>query len=108
MTTTAIGLNGAEDAMTEKVRGLKNSKMVNQQTVKGNNEMIAPDFSLSGQRLFSANFTLSKSEQEIKLLPATDPDQFKKWSGLLGRRSANCQTRRWSFSQLVVTFRMNS
>ena len=64
MTTTAIGLNGAEDAMTEKVRGLKNSKMVNQQTVKGSNEVIAPDFSLSG-KIIQRNFTLSRREQEI-------------------------------------------
>ncbi|MCW7551417.1 penicillin-binding protein activator LpoB [Endozoicomonas gorgoniicola] len=64
LTTTAIGLNGAEDEMTEKVRALKNSKLVNQQTVKGNNKVIAPDFSLSG-KIIQRNFTLSKSEQEI-------------------------------------------
>ncbi len=64
MTTTAIGINGPEDAMTEKVRSLKNSKIVNQQTVKGNNEVISPDFSLSG-KIIQRNFTLSKSKQEM-------------------------------------------
>ena len=64
MTTTAIGLDGAEDAMTQKVRGLKNSKMVNQQTVKGDNEVLVPDFSLSG-KIIQRNFTLSSSKQEI-------------------------------------------
>lgn len=64
MTTTAIGINGAEDGMSEKVRSLKNSKLVNQQTVKGNNELISPDFSLSG-KIIQRNFTLSKNEQEI-------------------------------------------
>ncbi len=64
LTTTAIGLNGAEDEMTQKVRALKNSALVNQKTVKENNRVIAPDFSLSG-KIIQRNFTLSKKEQEI-------------------------------------------
>src|SRR3546814_17574786 len=46
--TTAIGVNGAEDDMTRKSRQLRNSKMVNQITVKKNGSAIAPDHSLSG------------------------------------------------------------
>ena len=64
LTTTAIGLNGAEDEMTQKVRDLKSSQLVNQKTVKGNSKVIAPDFSLSG-KIIQRNFTVSKSEQEI-------------------------------------------
>ena len=55
LTTTAIGLNGAEDQMTQKVRGLENSKMVNQATVKKNGTVIAPDFSLSGKIIQRTN-----------------------------------------------------
>ncbi|MBF6616736.1 MAG: penicillin-binding protein activator LpoB [Candidimonas sp.] len=47
--TTAIGLHGAEDDMTRKVRELNKSKMVNQKTVKKAGRVVAPDFSLSGK-----------------------------------------------------------
>ncbi|WP_461535869.1 penicillin-binding protein activator LpoB [Spongorhabdus nitratireducens] len=64
MTTTAVGLHGAEDQLTEKVRQLKNSSLINQKTVKGNNKVIAPDFSLSG-KIIQRNFQISGSKQEI-------------------------------------------
>ena len=55
LTTTAIGLNGAEDQMTAKVRDLENSKLVKQSTVKKNGTVIAPDFSLSGKIIQRTN-----------------------------------------------------
>lgn len=55
LTTTAIGLNGAEDQMTAKVRELENSKLVKQSTVKKNGTVIAPDFSLSGKIIQRTN-----------------------------------------------------
>lgn len=55
LTTTAINLNGAEDKMTQKVRELENSKLVNQSTVKKNGTVIAPDFSLSGKIIQRTN-----------------------------------------------------
>ncbi len=64
MTTTAIGLNGAEDQMTAKVRELQNSDLVAQNTVKQNNQVIAPDFSLSG-KIIQRNFEISSGKQEI-------------------------------------------
>ena len=55
LTTTAIGLSGAEDQMTAKVRELENSKLVKQSTVKKNGTVIAPDFSLSGKIIQRTN-----------------------------------------------------
>ncbi len=55
LTTTAISLNGAEDEMTQKVRDLESSKLVNQATVKKNGTVIAPDFSLSGKIIQRTN-----------------------------------------------------
>lgn len=45
LVTTAFG----EDDATTKLRQLKDSKMVKQSTVKGDNQVYAPDFSLSGK-----------------------------------------------------------
>jgi penicillin-binding protein activator len=64
LTTTAIGLNGAEDKMTAEVRKLQNSKLVNQSTVKGNGTVIAPDFSLSGKIIQRTN-KINRSSQLI-------------------------------------------
>lgn len=55
ITTTAIGLKGAEDKMTEAVRALKDSDMVKKSTVAGSNAVIAPDFSLSGKIIQRTN-----------------------------------------------------
>ncbi len=64
LTTTAIGLNGAEDKMTADVRKLQGSKLVNQATVKGNGTVIAPDFSLSGKIIQRTN-KIDRSSQLI-------------------------------------------
>lgn len=64
LTTTAIGLNGAEDEMSARVRELADSKMVNQSTVKKNGTVIAPDFSLSGKIIQRTN-RLDRSNQLV-------------------------------------------
>ncbi|MCW0208021.1 MAG: penicillin-binding protein activator LpoB [Achromobacter sp.] len=61
--TTAVGLNGPEDAMTAKSRALKGSKMVNQATVKKDGRVIAPDFSLSGKIMQRNNRVDSRTQQ---------------------------------------------
>ncbi|GAA0233461.1 penicillin-binding protein activator LpoB [Castellaniella daejeonensis] len=61
--TTAVGLNGPEDAMTAKSRQLKSSKMINQRTVKKDGRVIAPDFSLSGKIIQRNNRVSSRTQQ---------------------------------------------
>jgi uncharacterized protein (TIGR02722 family) len=61
--TTAIGVNGAEDDMTRKSRQLRNSKMVNQKTVKKDGRVIAPDYSLSGKIIQRVNRVNSRTQQ---------------------------------------------
>ncbi len=61
--TTAINANGPEDEMTRKVRQLRNSKMVNQKTVKKDGRVIAPDFSLTGKIIQQNQRVNSKTQQ---------------------------------------------
>lgn len=61
--TTAINANGPEDEMTRKVRSLRNSKMVNQKTVKKDGRVIAPDFSLTGKIIQQNQRVNSKTQQ---------------------------------------------
>ena len=63
ITTTAIGLNGPEDAMTQQVRQLRNSAMVKSSTVKKNNKVIAPDYSLSGKIIQRNNRVDRRTQQ---------------------------------------------
>lgn len=63
--TTAVGLNGPEDAMTAKSRTLQGSKMMNQATVKKNGRVIAPDFSLSG-KILQSNHRVDSSTQRVE------------------------------------------
>ncbi|WP_323018221.1 penicillin-binding protein activator LpoB [Castellaniella sp.] len=62
--TTAVGLNGPEDAMTAKSRQLKSSKMMNQKTVKKAGRVIAPDYSLSG-KIIQRNNRVNSSTQQV-------------------------------------------
>ena len=64
LTTTAIGLNGAEDKMTAKIRTLQDSKLVKQSTVKRNGTVISPDFSLSGKIIQRTN-KIDRSSQLV-------------------------------------------
>ncbi len=49
--TTALSINGPEDAATAEMRELRGNAMVKQSTVKGDGKVIAPDLSLSGKIL---------------------------------------------------------
>ena len=64
ITTTAIGLNGAEDAMTAQVRQLRDSSMVKRSTVKKNNTVVAPDYSLSG-KIIQRNNRVDRRTQQV-------------------------------------------
>lgn len=46
--TSAVGLQGPEDESSMAVRELRNSDEFDQETLPGQNEMLAPDLSLSG------------------------------------------------------------
>lgn len=61
LVTTAFG----EDDATAKMRELKDSKMVKQSSVKGNNEVLAPDFSLSG-KIVQRNSSLDSGDTRIE------------------------------------------
>ncbi|MEX3071964.1 penicillin-binding protein activator LpoB [Vibrio alginolyticus] len=61
LVTTAFG----EDDATTKMRQLKDSKMVKQSSVKGDNEVLAPDFSLSG-KIMQRNSTLDNGDTRIE------------------------------------------
>lgn len=63
--TTAINANGPEDEMTRKVRSLRNSKMVNQKTVKKDGRVIAPDFSLTG-KIIQQNQRVNAKTQQVE------------------------------------------
>ena len=63
ITTTAVSANGAEDSMTAKVRELRQSAMINQDTVKKDGTVIAPDFSLSG-KIIQRNHKVDKRTQQ--------------------------------------------
>jgi len=82
--TTAIGINGAEDDMTRQSRDLRNSKMVNQSTVKKNGRVIAPDFSLSG-KIVQRNLRVNSSTQQVEysfMLTMTNLDNgLAYWEG---------------------------
>lgn len=61
LVTTAFG----EDDATKKMRELKDSKMVKQSSVKGDNQVLAPDFSLSG-KILQRNSTLDNGDTRIE------------------------------------------
>lgn len=63
VTTTAVGLQGAEDAMVQKARDLRQSKEFNQKTVAKEGQMIAPDYSLSG-KILQRNLKLDDGRQQ--------------------------------------------
>ncbi|MGL4380531.1 MAG: penicillin-binding protein activator LpoB [Vibrio sp.] len=61
LVTTAFG----EDDATTKMRQLKDSKIVKQSSVKGDNQVMAPDFSLSG-KIMQRNATLDNGATRIE------------------------------------------
>jgi len=54
VTTTAVGLEGPSDPLSERVRGLSRSGIVDRNTVPGRT-VVAPDLSLSGNIIQSTN-----------------------------------------------------
>jgi len=67
LTTTAVSFtgNGPEDMSTAKSRELKNSNLINQATVKKEQRVISPDFSLSGKIIQRTN-KISRSSQLVE------------------------------------------
>ncbi|MBL4660706.1 MAG: penicillin-binding protein activator LpoB [Alcanivoracaceae bacterium] len=63
--TTAVGANGAEDAMPMQVRQLRESDEFNQKTVVKKGQMIAPELSLSG-KIIQRNVQISSKEQQVE------------------------------------------
>ena len=49
LTTTAVGLDGPEDASSKAVRELRNDEDFNQSTIPAKGNLISPDYSLSGK-----------------------------------------------------------
>lgn len=82
-TTTAIGLNGAEDAMNNKYSQLSQSRKVNQATVV-KQRFTAPNLSLSG-KIIQRNNRLESDQQLIEYyfhLTLTDlSDGLAIWEG---------------------------
>ena len=49
LTTTAVGLDGPEDASSKAVRELRSDDEFNQETIPGKGNLVSPDYSLSGK-----------------------------------------------------------
>ncbi|GHD50480.1 hypothetical protein SAMN05216429_10898 [Marinobacter persicus] len=62
VTTTAVGLNGAEDEMSMAARELRNSEEFDQSGVQKKGTLQAPDLSLSG-KILQRNHTVGKEQQ---------------------------------------------
>lgn len=63
VTTTAVGLNGAEDPMVAAARKLRKSKEVNQRGVARKGQIVAPDLSLSGKIIQRTHRVDSSTDQ---------------------------------------------
>lgn len=64
VTTTAIGLDGAEDEMTHAARGLRGNAEFDQRGVAGQGQLQAPDYSLSGKIIQRTN-TVDRRTQQV-------------------------------------------
>lgn len=64
ITTTAVGVDGAEDAMNETARELRNSEEFDQSGVQKKGTLKAPDLSLSG-KIIQRNHKV-KDEQQVE------------------------------------------
>jgi len=62
VTTTAVGLSGAEDEMSMAARELRNSEEFDQSGVQKKGTLQAPDLSLSG-KILQRNHTVGKEQQ---------------------------------------------
>lgn len=64
VTTTAVGLDGAEDEMTHAARELRGNAEFDQRGVAGKGQLQAPDLSLSGKIIQRVN-TVNRRTQQI-------------------------------------------
>ncbi|MCC6507145.1 MAG: penicillin-binding protein activator LpoB [Aquimonas sp.] len=64
VTTTAIGLDGAEDEMTHAARELRGNAEFDQRGVAGSGQLQAPDYSLSGKIIQRVN-TIDRRTQQV-------------------------------------------
>lgn len=74
VTTTALGANGAEDAMAYKARQLRNDDEFNQANVAQKGSLRAPDLSLSG-KIIQRNLKMNRNTQQVEysfMLTLTD------------------------------------
>ncbi|SIO26295.1 penicillin-binding protein activator LpoB [Halodesulfovibrio marinisediminis] len=74
VTTTAIGIDGAEDPMVAAARKMRKSQEVNQKTVARKGQIIAPDLSLSG-KIIQRNHRIDSDTDQIEyffMLTLTD------------------------------------
>ena len=65
VTTTAIGINGAEDPMVAEARKLRKSQEVNQTNVARKGQIVAPDLSLSG-KIIQRNHRIDSDTDQIE------------------------------------------
>lgn len=65
VTTTAIGINGAEDPMVAEARKLRKSQEVNQKNVARKGQIVAPDLSLSG-KIIQRNHRIDSGTDQIE------------------------------------------
>ncbi|OBQ46687.1 penicillin-binding protein activator LpoB [Halodesulfovibrio spirochaetisodalis] len=65
ITTTAMGINGAEDPMVAKARKLRNNDEVNQKNVARKGKIVAPELSLSG-KIIQRNHRIDSSTDQIE------------------------------------------
>ncbi|KAF1076225.1 penicillin-binding protein activator LpoB [Halodesulfovibrio sp. MK-HDV] len=74
VTTTAIGIDGAEDPMVAEARKLRKSQEVNQTNVARKGQIVAPDLSLSG-KIIQRNHRIDSGTDQIEyyfMLTLTD------------------------------------
>lgn len=64
VTTTAVGLNGAEDEMTHAARELRGNAEFDQRGVAGKGQLQAPDMSLSGKIIQRVN-SISRRKKQV-------------------------------------------
>ncbi|WP_404364570.1 penicillin-binding protein activator LpoB [Marinobacter sp.] len=62
VTTTAVGLDGAEDEMSQRARELRESEEFDQSTVQEKGTLQAPELSLSG-KILQRNHKVGKDQQ---------------------------------------------
>ncbi|MBR0458464.1 MAG: penicillin-binding protein activator LpoB [Victivallales bacterium] len=63
--TTAVGINGPEDAMSKMSRELRADAEFNQNTIAGQGQMIAPDLSISG-KILEQKLRITSSKTQIE------------------------------------------